>query len=270
MSKIHPTAIVDCEARLADDVSIGAYSIIKGAVTIASGTIVHENCHVHGRTEIGRDCRIGPNSFVGLPPQHMRADPDVGQLVIGDRVIIRETASVHRSTVAGIEHATRLGDDCFIMVGSHVGHDCVLGHSVIMANGAALGGHCVIGNQAYIGGAAAVHQFVRIGRLALIGANETVTQEVPPFAAVRFAGLKGYNAVGCRRAGISRGSLHAIRAAYRCLHSHRLTANALTEIRETVSNVPEIQELLGFILTTTRGIVPPTSRRVPSYEQVAD
>jgi UDP-N-acetylglucosamine acyltransferase len=270
MPRIHPTAIVSHEAVLADDVSIGAFSIIKGEVHIGAGTVIHEHCHVHGRTRIGRDCQIGPTAFVGLPPQHLRANPEVGQLIIGDRVTIRETASIHRSITEGEEHATRVGSDCLIMVAAHVGHDCALGKSVILANAVAMGGHCTVGDQAYIGGAAAIHQFVRIGRLALVGANETVTQEVPPFSAVRFAGLKGYNAVGCRRSGMRRESIHSIRAAFRCLHNHRLTANAILEIQQTLIRTPEIEELLSFIQTSKRGIVPPAARRCKILDPVAD
>lgn len=269
MAHIHPTAIVSPRAVLADDVVVDAYSIIKGEVHVGGGTIIHEHSHLHGRTVIGRDCQIGPTAFVGLPPQHQRADPNIGELVIGDRVTIRETASVHRSIVAGSENATRIGDDCYLMAGTHVGHDCVLGHSVIMANLSMMGGHCHIGDRVYLGGGSALHQFTRVGRLALIGAHETITQEVPPFSAVRFAGLKGYNAVGCRRAKMSQESICAIRAAYRCLQSHRLTSHAIDQIRATVAWLPEVQELVEFLLTTKRGIVQsPDFRRPLETEEI--
>jgi UDP-N-acetylglucosamine acyltransferase len=268
MSKIHPTAIVSREATLADDVTVGAYSIIKGAVDVGAGTVIEEHCHIHGQTRIGQDCRIGPTAFVGLAPQHTRADPNAGQLIVGDRVIMREMVSVHRSITAGPEHATRIGSDCFLMGATHVGHDSILGTGVIMANGAAMGGHCQIGDRAFIGGAVAIHQFVRIGRLALIGANETVTQEVPPFAAMRFGGLKGYNAVGCRRADLSQQSLHAIRAAFRCLRKNRLVTHAVQEIQQTVVCIPEIEELLAFIHTTKRGMIPAVNRRAPQRDEI--
>jgi UDP-N-acetylglucosamine acyltransferase len=270
MAKIHPTAVIDSRAELADDVSIGAYSIIKGEVSIGSGTVVHEHTHLHGKTRIGQGCTIGPAAYVGLPPQHMKADPNIGQLVVGDHVTIRETATVHRAIHGGEENATRIGDKCFIMGGVHLAHDCVLGHSVIAANSALLGGHCRIGDQAFLGGGAALHQFVRVGRLAIIGGNEAVTQEVLPFAAIRDGGMRGYNAIGCRRAGMNREAISAIRAVYRSLHFHRLTERALDEIRQTVPNLPEVQELLDFIATTKRGIVPSVGGRRQVFDQVGE
>ena len=97
--------------------AIGAYSIIKGTVRIGAGTVVHEHSHIHGTTLIGEKCEIGPAAYVGLPPQHLHADREIGQLVIGDHVTIRETATVHRAIHGGIENATRVGDHCFIMGG---------------------------------------------------------------------------------------------------------------------------------------------------------
>jgi len=270
MAKIHPTALVDSGVELAPDVSIGAYSIIKGPVSIGAGTIIHEHTHVQGKTRIGQQCKIGPAAYVGLPPQHLKADPEVGALIIGDGVIIRETASVHRAIHAGEENATRVGNNCFIMGGAHIGHDCVLGHSVIMANAALLGGHCRIGDQAFLGGGVGLHQFVRVGRLAIIGGKEVVTQEVLPFAAVRDRGLRGYNAIGCKRAGMSREVIAAIRGVFRCIHAHRLIENAVEEIRLTVPDLPEVRELLDFIATAKRGIVPSVGGRRRVFDQALD
>jgi UDP-N-acetylglucosamine acyltransferase len=270
MAKIHPTALVESCVEMDADVIIGAYSIVKGPVSIGAGTIIHEHTHLQGKTRVGARCKIGPAAYVGLPPQHLKADPEIGELIVGDDVTIRETASIHRATHGGSEHATRIGDHCFLMGGVHVGHDCVLGDSVIIANSALLGGHCQIGDHAFIGGGAALHQFVRVGRLAIIGGNETVTQEVLPFAAIRDRGMRGYNAIGCRRAGMNRQTVSAIRAVFRSLHSHRLTEHAIDEIRLTVPDLPEVRELLDFIATTKRGIVPSTGGRRRVFDEVAD
>ena len=270
MANIHPTALVDASAELAADVAIGAYSIIQGPVQIGSGTIIHAHTHLQGKTRIGEHCQIGPAAYVGLAPQHLKADPNAGELSIGNHVIVRETATIHRSIHAGEDKATRVGDNCFIMGGVHVAHDCLLGHSVIMANAALLGGHCRIGDQAFIGGGATLHQFVRVGRLAIIGGNEVVTQEVLPFAAVRDRGLRGYNAIGCRRAGMNRETISAIRAVFRNIHLHRLTERALEEIRLTVPDLPEVRELLEFIATAKRGIVPSVGGRRHVFDEAMD
>jgi UDP-N-acetylglucosamine acyltransferase len=126
---------------------------------------------------------------------------------------------------------------------------------VTLANSALVGGHVKLGDRSFIGGGAALHQWMRVGRLAIISGNEAISHDVPPFAAVRYRGLKGYNAIGCRRSGMSRQSIHAIRSAYRCIHSHRTVSSAVSEIRETVPLLPEIAELLDFIESTHRGIL---------------
>jgi UDP-N-acetylglucosamine acyltransferase len=270
MAKIHPTALVEPSVDIAADVTIGAYSIVKGSVSIGAGTVIHEHTHLQGRTHIGQRCKIGPSAYVGLPPQHIKADPNIGELIIGDDVTIRETATIHRAIHGGTEHATRISDHCFVMGGVHIAHDCVLGHSVILANAALLGGHCRIGDQTFLGGGATLHQFVRVGRLAIIGGNEAVTQEVLPFAAIRDRGMRGYNAIGCRRAGMDRNAISAIRAVFRALHFHRLTDRAIEEIRMTVPDLPEVRELLDFIATAKRGIVPSTGGRRHVFDEVAD
>jgi UDP-N-acetylglucosamine acyltransferase len=256
MADIHSTALVDPKAELADGVVIGGYSVIKGPVKIGPGTAVHEHTHVQGNTVIGRECQIGPAAYVGLAPQHLRADLESGYLVIGDQVIIRETATIHRATAPGLEHATRVGDRCYIMGGVHIGHDCQLAEDVIAANSTLLGGHCHVGARAFLGGGCTLHQFVRVGRLAIIAGNEAASQDIPPFATMRYGWLKAYNARGCQRAGMSQETIYAVRAAFHCLHRNRMMSAALDDIRQHVPDLPEIRELVEFIAGSRRGIVP--------------
>jgi UDP-N-acetylglucosamine acyltransferase len=255
---VHPTAIVDPRASIAGSAQVGAYSIIKGNVTLGPDTIVLEHSHVHGPAIIGARCKIGPAAFVGLEPQHLRFTPDENDptyVVIGDDVTIREGASVHRATHPGIDHATRLGNRVFAMGAVHVAHDCVIDDDAILANGALLGGHCHIGARAFLGGGCTLHQFTRIGRLGMIGGNEAVAKDVPPFGAVWERRLKGYNAVGCRRAGLTRGAIASIRAAYQLLHANRSTNAAVAAIRREVEATPEVAEILEFIAASKRGIL---------------
>lgn len=255
---IHPTAIVDARAELADGVEIGAFCIIKGKVALGANTVVQEHSHVHGATIVGAGCRIGPAAYVGLEPQHLRFTPDANNptyLVIGDDVVIREGASVHRATHPGVDHATRLGNRVFLMGGAHVAHDCIVEDDVILANGALLGGHIHVGSRAFLGGGCALHQFSRIGRLAVIGGNEPIAKDVPPFGAVWERRLKGYNAVGCRRAGLSRSAISSIRSAYQLLHANRSTNAAVAAIAREVEQTPEVAEILAFIAASKRGIL---------------
>lgn len=255
MARIHPTAIVDPRAELADDVTVGAFCIIKEGVKIGAGTQVLESCHIDGKTVIGRNCRIGPTAFVGLPPQHTRFDGAGTGLIVGDEVVVRETASIHRSTSKEPGHETRVGNRTYLMGGAHVGHDCVVGEDVMLAHHAMLGGHAIIGDKAFIGGAAAIHQFARVGRIAIVAGVEGITHDVPPFAAARYGGLKGYNAIGCKRAGLPQATLHAIRLAFHIIHQQRTWPGAVAAIKDSVPLLPEIVELLEFVRSTKRGVL---------------
>lgn len=257
MPLIHPTAIIDSRAELAEDVRVDAYAVVEGRVIVGVGTRIRSHSIVQGHTVLGANCQIGPAAYVGLDPQHLKFDGSETSLFVGDHVVIREGASVHRAFKPGAEHATRIGNRCFLMANSHVAHDCRLGEDVVLANAVLLGGHVVVGDRVFLGGGCGVHQFVQIGRLAMIGGNESISRDVPPFAAVRYGGLKGYNAIGCRRAGISQESIHAIRDAYFCLHTHRSTPAAVKAIKAlSAAHLPEVQEILAAIFSAKRGIQP--------------
>jgi UDP-N-acetylglucosamine acyltransferase len=271
MSVIHPTALVDRHVELGEDVRIGAYAVLEGRISLGSGTIVGTHSVIHGNTVIGARCQIGPAAYVGTDPQHLHFDRGSETwAIIGDDTLIREGASVHRATKPGKENATRVGKNCFLMGASHVAHDCRVGDHVVMANGALLGGHCHVGERAFLGGASVIHQFCRVGRLAVISGNEAVSHDIPPFAAARYGGIKGYNAVGCKRAGMSTEAIHAIRAAFQCLHSHRTTPAAVAAIRKLESSAAaEVQEILDFIASARRGL-PPSVRFIARGGQTVE
>jgi UDP-N-acetylglucosamine acyltransferase len=255
MSNIHPTAIVAADVCLGENVVVGPYAVLTGPLQIGEGTMILAHSVIEGPTVIGKACRIGPAAYVGVPPQSIHADWKIGQLIVGDRVVIRETATVHRSIAAGDEHATVIGDDCFLMAAAHIGHDSKLGKSVIAAHGMMLGGHCDIGQGAFLGGGCAVHQFVRIGRLAIVGGNEKPTKDIPPFGAVRDGGLKGYNAIGCKRSGMTRPAIAGVRAAYHALHTIRTVPAAVAAMGELGGDLPEVREIIDFIAGTKRGLL---------------
>jgi UDP-N-acetylglucosamine acyltransferase len=262
--RVHPTAIVDARVKLADGVSVGAYAIISGDVSIGEGTTILEHCVIRGSTRIGRECRIGPAAYVGLEPQHLTFVADESNptyLVIGDHVTLREAARINRASKPGIENATRIGDHCFVMGAGHVGHDCVVGPHVIVADSALLGGHCQVAERVFLGGGCAIHQFVRIGRLCIVAGNEQISHDVPPFGAARYGRLKGYNAIGCKRAGISREAIAGIRATYLRLRTHRNTRNALAAIVSEVSATKEVSEIVEFIRASRRGTLPAYRQR---------
>jgi len=263
MAQIHPSAIVEDSVKLADDVTIGAYCTLRGEIEIGAGTFIDDHSQVRGHTIIGKNCRIGPGAYVGLDPQHLKYHGEKTSLIVGDDVIIRELASVHRSSRQGLENATRLGNRCFLMGGAHVAHDCVLADDVTIANDALLGGHVTVGTRAFLGGASVVHQFCRLGRISMIAGNEAVSHDLPPFSVMRYGGLKGYNAIGCRRGGLTQEAIFAIRRAFRMLHTHRTVPLVVQAIKANVPLTDEVRELIDFLTTTKRGIIPSLAMHRP-------
>jgi UDP-N-acetylglucosamine acyltransferase len=271
MTHIHPTAIVDPRAQLGDDVQIGPYAIIDGPVTLGDRVQIGAHAVLKGPTRIGNDCKIAPLAAVGLDPQHLKYNGAPTWLIIGHDTVIREYASLHRSMTEGEDHATRIGHHCFIMGGVHVAHDCAIADHVTLAQNAILGGHVTIGERVFVGGGAGIHQFCRVGRLAMISGNHPLSRDIPPFAATRVTGLKGYNAVGCRRAGLSSDVIHAIRTFYHALHTHRTVPSALEYVEKQIPFSPEIGELVAFCRSTKRGIEPSSPHpKVPAEHGDAD
>jgi UDP-N-acetylglucosamine acyltransferase len=260
---IHPTAIVDERAKLGEGVTVGPYVVIEGRVSIGAGSIIKSHTVMRGDTIIGQNCKIGPAAYVGMDPQHVRfvASEDAPTyLIVGNNVTIREGTRIGRATVPGEAHATRIGDNCFIMGAVHIAHDCVLDRDVIMADAALLAGHCHVGRGAFLGGGCTVHQFVHIGRLAIIAGNEQLSHDVPPFGAVRYGRLKGYNAIGCKRSGMDRAAITALRKCFNALRQNRTVPAAVADVRANVEQLPEVKEFLDFISSARRGI-PPTRIR---------
>jgi UDP-N-acetylglucosamine acyltransferase len=251
---IHPTAKVDPQAQIAPDAVVEEFAIIRGKVTIGPGTIIGPYTMICGTTRIGQRCRIGPSAFVGMDPQHRGYAGAETELIVGDDTIIREQATLHRAYQPG--HATVVGSNCYLMAGAHVGHDSVVGDNVTIANNVLLGGHVTIGDHVFLGGGAVVHQFCRIGRLAIVGGGEIVTKDVPPFGAMRWGGLKGYNAVGCKRSEMGREAIHALRAAFHRIHSRRSVQDAVKELEETGELTSQVKEVVDFVKSSKRGVFP--------------
>lgn len=266
MARIHPLAVVDSAAELADDVQVGPFCVIRGPVTVAAGTVIHEHSVVAGLTQIGAQCMIGPAAYVGTPPQHRGYNGEPRRITIGDRVIVRENACIHPSIYP--DKQTTVGDDTFLMTGAHIGHDCQIGKQVTVASNVLFGGHVEVGDLCFIGGGAAVHQFVRIGRLAILAGNEATSRDVPPFAAMRYLGLKGFNWVGCRRANLSPEVIRAIRGSFHLLLNTRKLSDAVVAIEAAHGTVSEVAELLAFLRSTKRGIVP--SLRFANWHRTDD
>ena len=256
MVTVHPTALVEPGAELADGVSVGPYTLIGSHVRVGPGTTIGSHTVLEGWTEIGSDCRIGAHVIIGAPPQDVKYKGETTRVVVGDRTLVREFATVHRASIGG-SGVTRVGSDCFIMAYAHVAHDCQLGDGVIMANLAVRGGHVEIARGAIIGGLAGVHQFVRIGEYAFVGGGSAVLQDVPPYVKVQgnLAKPFGLNVVGLRRHGLSAEEIHALKQAYRIVFTSGLnTSQALEKLEQELSGFPAVQHFIDFIKRSQRGI----------------
>lgn len=250
-SQVHPTAVVDPKAQIGEDVSIGPFCVIGPDVTLGARTKLMSHVVIDGVTTLGEDNVVYPFATLGGPPKHTAHKGEPTQLVIGDRNLIREHATMNTGTVGG-GGVTRVGSDGLYMIESHVGHDCVVGDSVILTKQATLGGHCEVGDFVIVGGLAAVHQRTRVGRHAMIGGLAAVVKDVIPYGSVwgNHAHLEGLNLLGLKRRGFSRETINAMRAAYRMLFANEGTFNErLEDTVETYASCPEVMEIVDFIRT---------------------
>jgi len=254
---IHPTAIVHPGAKLARDVSVGAYSIIGEHVEIGEGTSVGPHVLIEGRTRIGMQNRIFAFSSLGGTPQDKKYNGEPTALEIGDRNTIREYCTFNCGTVQDAG-TTRIGDDNWIMAYVHIAHDCQVGNHTVFANVATLAGHVHVGDYAILGGFTGAHQFVSIGAHSITGVATVLLQDLPPYvmAAGNTAKPFGINSEGLKRRGFPADKIAVIKKAYKTLYRAGLTLeDARTKIAAEVPACAELQVLLDFLERSRRGIV---------------
>jgi UDP-N-acetylglucosamine acyltransferase len=254
MSKISELAIVSKKSKIAEDVEIGPYAIIEDDVEISSGVKIWPHAHICPGAQIGEEVQVHMGAVVGHLPQDLTFDTNIKTFTkIGKGTVIREYATIHRSTNEGL--ATTIGDGCYLMAVSHVGHDCHLGNNVILANGTLLAGHVDVGDNSFISGNVVVHQFCRIGSYCIIGGFSGVNKDVPPYMLVRGPSvMRGVNIVALRRAKFARDTIRKIMEAFKLLyHSNLNTSQALEEIKK-LGPSKELDHLVEFILSSKRGI----------------
>lgn len=249
MLAIDPTARVAPSAAIGSAVEIGPYCVVGPDVAIGDGCKLIAHVHLAGHTRVGPNTAIYPFASLGTPPQsvHYRGGPT--RLVIGANCQIRESVTINTGTEDGGE-VTRVGDNCFLMTGAHVGHDCQIGEDVILANNAVLGGHCHVGDHVFIGGHCAVHQFVSIGESAMISGYSALSDDVIPFGFVLHAigRLVGLNIVGMRRRGVSKDSIRAVQQAYALLfEGDGEFAPRIEKAAAEFGVVPEVAKIIAFL-----------------------
>ena len=221
MTNIHPSAVVDQSARLAGDVTVGPNCFVSRGVEIDAGTRLDASVVIGEGVKIGRDNHFFPCCVIGSCPQVLAlgADARIGRLVIGDRNVIREQVTIHPSMHE--DKQTALGNDNFLMVGVHIGHDCTLEDKIVMSNYVQIGGHCRIEAGAWLSGLAGAHQFVTIGKWSYIAGLAGVTKDIPPFLTVSGhypLRVRGVNKRGMQRAGLTPEQQSSVVGAYRKLY----------------------------------------------------
>ncbi|MDR2877433.1 MAG: acyl-ACP--UDP-N-acetylglucosamine O-acyltransferase [Chromatiales bacterium] len=254
---IDPRAIIDPGARIAENVSIGPFSIIGPNVQIGAGTRVGPHVVINGPTHIGRDNQFFQFASIGEIPQDKKYRGEDTLLEIGDRNVVRECVTMHRGTVQG-GGVTRLGNDNLIMANVHIAHDCIVGNHTIFANNASLAGHVIVDDFVILGGYSLVHQFCAIGTHSFSAAASLITKDVPPFVLVsgHMAKPYGLNVEGMRRRGFAAHTVRALRQAYKLIYRANLPlGRAIEELRAMASDCPEVGAMADFIERSQRGIV---------------
>lgn len=256
MNQIHPTAIIDPKAELAGEVEVGPFSIIEENVRIGRGTKVASNVLLASGTRLGEGCSVSHGAVLGTKPQDIKFGGEESELVIGDRTLIREYATLNRGTAHG-HSVTQVGSDCMLMAYSHVAHDCSLGNNVILVNCVQLAGHVEVADWVSIGGMTVVHQFVKIGCHAYVGGRSRVAQDIPPYALVggEPIGVHGPNAIGLKRRGFKPDQIRGIKRAFNTIYRSKLNLSQAVAELNAESEIPEeVQIILDFIARSKRGL----------------
>jgi len=266
MSTIHPTAILSGEINLADDVEIGPFCVLSGDITLGAGVRLLQQVNLQGPLTIGEGTVVYPGASLGFEPQDYKFAPgsETAGVTIGSNCIIRELVTVHAAT--NLQTPTRIGDGVFMMVGTHAGHDSVVGNNVIMVNGASLAGHTQIFDKAILSGSTMVHQFCRIGRMVMCSGGTIVLGDIPPFCMVAGRNqIVGLNLVGLRRSGMAQEEINEIKDIFRTVLRKNPPRNELIEIlAERGKHSQGAQEMHDFVINTKRPLA--TTIRKPHRE----
>ena len=256
MSQIHPSAVIDSQVEMAEDVYVGPGCVFEGKIKIGSGNHFTAGVYLKGPMEIGKSNRFYPNAYYGHEPQDKKFDPNTegAGTVIGDENIFREGVSIHRATA---DIPTRVGNGNYLMVNTHLAHDVQLSNDCVLGNGVLIAGHAKIADKVIFGGNAVVHQFVRMGRMSLISGAIGITQDLPPFCvSYNMRSTGSLNIVGLRRNG-HRASIKPLKQAFELFFRSGLSnKHAAKRVIAELGDNELCKEFADFVLTTQRGISP--------------
>jgi len=254
---IHPTAVIDSSAELADHVRVGPYTVIGADVVIGAGSEIGPHVVINGPTRMGRENRIFQFASIGEAPQDKKYAGEPTRLEIGDRNTIREYVTINRGTTQD-EGVTRVGDDNWIMAYVHIAHDCRIGNQTVFANNASLAGHVIIDDYVILGGFTLVHQHCTLGAYSLTAFGSGISLNIPPYVTVGGSPARphGLNMEGLRRHGFSEETRKILKQSYRTLYRENLSLqDAIKVLKGPAQNSAELERLVSFLEKQTRGIV---------------
>ncbi len=255
---IHKTAVIEDGAVIGKNVEIGPFCYIGGKVRIGDGCMLKSHVSIEGDTTIGTNCKIYPFAAIGYEPQDLKFEGEESRTIIGNNNMIREYVTIQAGTKRGTME-TIVGNNCLLMVSSHVAHDCIIGDNVIVANNVAIAGHVTIGHNAVIGGNSAIHQFVKIGKFAMIGGMSGIEKDVIPFgiAYSERATLNGVNLVGLKRGNFESDDIRKVAKFYKEIFASNEGAfnDRIEELDKEIASSPLVKDIIEFIKNSERGIL---------------
>ncbi len=259
MTKIHPMSYVHPEAILGENVEVGPFAYIDQHVQIGDGCRIMNGATILNYVKMGKDCTVFPGAVVGAIPQDLKFEGEESWVEIGDRVYIRECATINRGTKASGKAVTRIGNDTLLMSYSHIAHDCTIGNHCIIVSYVGLAGETDIQDWGVVGGKSGSHQFCRVGTHAFVGANVKITKDVPPYvlAGREPIAFEGVNRVGLQRRGFTEQQVNEIKDIYDTIYFKGMNVSQAVEYIE--ANFPATEQrdtILRFIRESERGIIP--------------
>ena len=258
MTEIHPLAVVSPLAKLGENVVVGPFAFIDEDVEIGDGCHIMNGATVLRHVKMGKDCTVFPGAVVGAIPQDLKFDGEESRVEIGDRVNIRECATINRGTAASGKYLTKVGSDVLIMSYAHVAHDCTVGNHCIIVSYSGLAGETDLDDWVTIGGKSMAHQFTKVGKHAFIAANSKLVKDVPPYVLVGREPVvfEGVNRVGLLRRGFSEEDVNLIKDIYDTLYYKGMNISQALDYIEANYPASEIRDtIVGFIRASKRGIV---------------
>ncbi len=245
---IHKTAIIHDKAKIPENIEIGPYCVIGPNVEIGENVIIHSHVNISGNTKIGNENIIYPFASIGSDPQDLKYSGEQTKLTIGNNNKIREYVTINPGTIGG-GGKTIVGDNCLLMISSHIAHDCWVGNNVIIANNVPLGGHTIIEDNVVIGGNSAVQQFTRIGRMAMIGGMTGVLHDVIPYglSTGNRNSLQGLNLIGLRRAKFENKDILGLSEAYKMIFETKNINDNINKLNGSFKENPLVKNIIDFI-----------------------